>query len=83
MIENIKEVIKNVAPNLYEFYEEDLGELAQQTQLLCDRDKEEAVNAKVNWIVEWLDDIFLCGFYDAEKRDELCRAIWQSLREDR
>ena len=36
--------------------------------------------ARDNYYKEWLDDIFLCEFYDAPKRDELCRELWQTLK---
>ncbi len=36
--------------------------------------------ARDNYCKEWLDDIFLCEFYDAPKRDELCRELWQTLK---
>lgn len=36
--------------------------------------------AERDYVISWLDDIFLCEFYDAEKRDELCRQMWQALK---
>lgn len=46
----------------------------------CEKKIAEAVKAKVDWVVEWLDDIFQCELYSVKQRDELCRAMWQSLK---
>ena len=36
-----------------------------------------------DYVVSWLDDIFLCKSYNTEQRDELCRAMWQALKGDK
>ena len=34
-----------------------------------------------DYIVIWLDDIFLCEFYNEVERDELCHSMWRALKE--
>jgi len=44
-------------------------------------DIEEVKREERDYVVSWLDDIFLCEFYNAEQRDDLCRSMWQALKE--
>ena len=85
MLEKYEEAIRNILEKSYlAGYDKHPHFIKDYTDQIIEAVKpaiEEAKKERDLYFKEWLDDIFLCEFYNANDRDMLCRKLWESIKE--